>query len=80
VTLALLTLPFVLVGLLGSRLALIAPPLLWSAFFLGVALGWWGSGFGDGWPFAFVVLVAGGIASAAAGLAIRGRVNRVRGD
>jgi hypothetical protein len=79
VTLALLTLPFFLAGVVaGSRLVLIAPPLLWSAFFGGVALGWWGSGFGDGWPFALLVLVAGGVVAAAAGLAVRSGVTRLR--
>jgi hypothetical protein len=42
----------------------------------GLASGWWGSGLGDGWPFALAAVTAAGMIATAAGIALRRRLGR----
>jgi hypothetical protein len=80
VSVLLFTLPFLALGILSGRFsALVVPPVASSLYFAGLARGWWGSGLGDGWPFALIVITAAGLAATAAGSILRQRLRPTRG-
>ena len=60
------------IGALARRWSVVGLPLLvWPLYYLGLDAGWWGSGLGDGWPFALALVITLSAAAAAAGVALR---------
>lgn len=57
--------------LLGRRWLLLVPAIGWPLVFLGLNLGWWAYGVGDGWQFLLVVWMLVGLAAVTTGLAVR---------
>jgi len=57
--------------LVGREVALAVPLVIWSCFFTGLAIGWWGSGLGDAWEYAFALTLGATVAACAVGVATR---------
>jgi hypothetical protein len=83
VVLALL-IAFPLVGIAFGRWPVVFLPAAgWALFYLGLNRDWWGSGTGDGWPYAAALLGAVGVVSTIAAVVvgehvIRRRLKRLR--
>jgi hypothetical protein len=71
--------PFAALGFVVGRFSVIVvPPLACCVYFVGLGSGWWGSGLGDGWPFALAALSLAGVLAVAAGVGVRRRASRTR--
>lgn len=76
---ALAALTFLALGLATGRFtAVLVAPAVWTVFFVGLDAGWWGSGLGDGWIAAFVLLTTAGMIATALGALIRRGFTRIR--
>lgn len=51
--------------------AALLPLVVLGAFYVGLGAGWWGSGLGDHWVFAMLLVMAVGAGCAAVGIAAR---------
>lgn len=56
--------------LLGRRWLLLVPLSGWPLVFLGLYMGWWGYGVGDGWQFMVVLWALVGVAAVGLGLVL----------
>jgi hypothetical protein len=66
-----LLIAFPLVGLLARRWrVMLLPAVGWPLFYVGLDQGWWGSGLGDGWQLAAIVLTAVGLVTTAVAIAL----------
>ena len=54
----------------GRWYVVLLPPVAWLVYFTGLRAGWWGSGVGDGWQLALVMMAGLSGAAAAVGVAI----------
>jgi hypothetical protein len=72
---ALLVAIFIASGLIafgvGRWWTLVVPIAALGLFYGGIAAGWWGNGFGDGWQFGLALVIGAGILTAAVGVAAR---------
>lgn len=57
--------------LIGRSWLLIVAVCVWPVFFVGLLAGWWGSGVGEGWPYALVGLILVSVVGVFLGLLIR---------
>jgi hypothetical protein len=57
--------------LIGRSWLLIFAVCVWPVFFVGLLAGWWGSGVGDGWPYALVGLILVSVVGVLLGLLVR---------
>ena len=57
--------------LIGRSWLLIVAVCVWPVFFVGLLAGWWGSGVGDGWPYALVGLILVSVVGVLLGLLVR---------
>jgi hypothetical protein len=57
--------------LIGRWWALLIPWNVWPIYFLGVGMGLWGHGLGDGWQYGFLLVVAISLAAVAIGVGLR---------
>ena len=70
--LAVTVLAFVVLGVVAGRWAVLALPwLIWPLYFVGLNVGWWGSGVGDGWQYVMAALVLISTVAAASGVLVR---------
>lgn len=61
---------FLAAMLLGRIWLFIVPVIGWPVVFLGLNLGWWGYGVGDGWQFWMLMWILVGVAAVGLGLAL----------
>ena len=55
---------FPLIGVAARSWSAVSLPIIaWPLFFLGLNLGWWGNGTGDGWQYAALLVSAFGVVS-----------------
>lgn len=62
---------FVVALLVGKIWLLLLPVIGWPVAFLGLYMGWWGYGVGDGWQFMLLLWMFVGIVAVGLGLALR---------
>ena len=61
-------------ALIGRSWVLVVAACLWPLFFIGLHADWWGSGVGESWAVALVLLILTSVAGAMVGLLARRRL------